>query len=174
MNHKSLQDPRILSIAPTSRGFGFAVIEGQKLIIWGNKEVATKGDNNKSEESLKKIYDLMNRWQPAILTVEDVKSKDTRRRSRIKELILRIASLARRQRVKVKSFSQSKIKETFFDDKKRTKYDLAFLLAEWFPEELADRLPQRRKLWQSEKFVMAIFEAVAFGVGCSIILEEDN
>ena len=36
---------RILAIAPSSRGFGFAVLEGQeKLVDWGVKSI--KGDKN--------------------------------------------------------------------------------------------------------------------------------
>jgi hypothetical protein len=145
--NQNIKDVRILSIAPSTRGFGFAVIEDQKLINWGGKKVNVNGDENKNKESLKKIDSLIHQWQPAVITIEDANTKDSRRRSRIKELVPQITALAKSLKVKVKLISRSQVKRVFFDGK-GTKYDLAKLLAEWYPEELANRLPRKRKLWE--------------------------
>src|SRR3984885_11703472 len=146
--NQNFKDLRILSIAPSARGFGFALIEGQKLINWGSKKVEGKGDENKNMESLKKVDILIHQWQPAIITTQDANAKDSQRRPRIRELVPQIVALARTRNVKVKLVSRSQMKRVFFEEK-GTKYDLAKLLAEWYPDELANRLPRKRRLWES-------------------------
>jgi len=47
---------------------------------------------------------------------------------------------------------------------KGTKQEMAELLAKKFPDELASRLPPKRKPWKSEDKRMDIFDAVALAV----------
>ena len=61
------KQPRILSIAPTTRGFGFAVLEEDKLVDWGVKVV--KG--NKNTMSLVRIEELIDHYHPEIMVLED-------------------------------------------------------------------------------------------------------
>jgi hypothetical protein len=171
--NQNFKDLRILSLAPSARGFGFAVIEGQKLINWGTKKTKVKGDEDKNMESLKKVDTLIHQWQPAVITMQDANANDSQRRSRIRKLVPQIVALARTRKVKVKLVSCSQMKQVFFEEK-GTKYDLAKLLAEWYPEELANRLPRKRKLWESEKRGMDIFDAVALAVGLSLLQEQNH
>lgn len=53
---------------------------------------------------------------------------------------------------------------SFFGCKRVKKYRLAKHLAECYPEELGHRLPSERREWESERFSMDMFDAVAFGV----------
>ena len=49
-----------------------------------------------------------------------------------------------------------------------TKQEMAEALAKQFPDELASRLPEKRKAWKSEDARMDIFEAVALAVAFQI------
>src|SRR5215204_2172267 len=102
MNPRANRDTRILAIDPFTRGFGFAVLEGAEgLIDWGVKE--TKTDKNR--RSLKLITELMDRYEPAVVVVEDHKAKGSRRCDRVGKLISEISKLASKKKVKVRSIS---------------------------------------------------------------------
>ena len=66
MSRAYTKDIRVLAIDPSTRGFGFAVLEGpNRLIDWGVKE--TKIDKNR--RSLKLIDELVNDYQPYAMVV---------------------------------------------------------------------------------------------------------
>jgi hypothetical protein len=54
-----------------------------------------------------------------------------------------------------------KLRITLLDNPKATKQEMAELLARQFPDDLAARLPPKRKPWKSEDTRMDIFDAVA-------------
>jgi hypothetical protein len=144
MNRGDPKNLRILAIAPSTRGFGFSVLEGERLIDWGVKSV--KGDKNK--QSLLKIKEMISRYHPGVLVFEDYSAKGSRRSPRIRK-------------VRVKLFSRQQVRKAFFADGQGTKDVLADMLAKQFPEELGFRLPPKRRPWMSEAYQMGIFEAVA-------------
>lgn len=153
-------DKRVLAIDPSTRGFGFAVLEGpDRLIDWGVKE--TK--KNKNARSLKLIEDLIDRYLPSVIVVEDYRGKGSRRCHRIQELINDISKLASKRQIKVRSFSRAKVKQTFSESGASNKQEIATAVARRFPE-LAPRLPRFRKPWMSEDYRMSIFDAVSFGL----------
>ena len=151
---------RVLAIDPSTRGFGFAVLEGlNRLIDWGVKE--TKAD--KKRRTLKLIDELINMYQPSVIVAEDYAGKGSRRCSRVRELINDISKAAAQRKVKVRSVSRLKVKKAFSESGASTKYEIAIAIANRFPE-LAPRLPRFRKPWMSEDYRMSIFDAVGFGV----------
>src|SRR6266478_5960595 len=160
MSNAYTKDICVLAIDPSTRGFGFAVLEGQnRLIDWGVKE--TKVD--KKRRSLKLIEDLIDRYQPSVIVVEDYDGKGSRRCTRIQGLINDISKLASKKKVRVKSFSRIKVKQAFSESGASNKYDIATAIAGRFPE-LAPRLPRFRKPWMSEDYRMSIFDAVGFAI----------
>jgi Holliday junction resolvasome RuvABC endonuclease subunit len=152
---------RILAIAPSTRGFGFAVLEGQETLVdWGVKTV--KGDKN--AQSLAKVEKLIAHYQPGVLALEDVSAKNSRRSTRIRKLSRQIVRMAANHKVSVKLFSRDRVMKTFIADGRGTKHALAEIIAKRFPEELGSRLPPKRKPWTSEDSRMNIFEAVALAL----------
>src|SRR5215813_10843103 len=106
MSRAYRNDKRALAIDPSTRGFGFAILEGpNRLIDWGVKE--TKID--KKRGSLKFIEELIERYQPSVLVVEDYAGKGSRRCGRVRELINDISKLAANRKVKVRSVSRLKV-----------------------------------------------------------------
>jgi hypothetical protein len=58
MNKSFPKYPRILAIAPSTKGFGYAVLEGHKMLVnWGVKSV--EGDKNAG--AIEKIEDMIAR-----------------------------------------------------------------------------------------------------------------
>ena len=152
---------RILAIAPSSRGFGFVVLEGQETLVdWGVKSV--KG--NKNEGSLKKVEKLIAHYQPGVLVLQDTSTKHYRRSVRIRALSKRIIALVATHKIKVALFPRTKVMQLFFADGQGTKHALAEILAQQLPEELGSCLPLKRRPWTSEDSRMDIFDAVALAL----------
>ena len=160
MSRAYKKDVRVLAIDPSTRGFGFAVLEGpNRLIDWGVKETKT----DKKRRTLKLIDDLIEQYQPSVIVIEDYQRKGSRRCERVADLINSIEKLAIKNHVKVRRFSRLKIKTTFAEGGTKNKYEIAIAIVNRFPE-LAPRLPRFRKPWMSEDYRMSIFDAVGLGL----------
>ena len=160
MSRAYTNDIRVLAVDPSTRGFGFAILEGpNRLIDWGVKETKV----NKKRRSLRFIAELIHRYQPSVLVVEDYTGKGSRRCRRVRELIEDISKLAVQQKIKVRNFSRLKVKQAFSESGTSNKYEIAIAIAKRFPE-LAPRLPRFRKPWMSEDYRMSIFDAVALAI----------
>jgi hypothetical protein len=158
MKHIPLKHYRILAVAPSTRGFGFAVLEGREALVdWGVKSV----DGDKNARSLERLEALVACYLPEIIIMEDHSAKGSRRSPRIRELGRQIIAAASKRKIRVALFSQQAVRRTFFADGEGTKHALAEILAKRFPEELDSRLPRKRRPWDSEAHSMDIFEAVA-------------
>ena len=159
MNRRNPKHVRILAIAPSSRGFGFAVLEAPKTLVdWGVKSVA----ENKNRQSVLKIQELIRHYEPTVIVLEN--TKGSARSRRIQTLTKDIVQLAKRNRVTTALQSRQKVRRAFFADGRGTKHAVAEILAKRFPEELGSRLPPKRRPWMSEDYRMVIFDAVALAV----------
>jgi len=149
---------RVLGIAPSSRGFGFALMEGKNVLVdWGVK--AVKGDKN--ERSLSGVADLIAHYEPNVIALEDTRSRESRRGSRVRTLVEEIVGLGKGENIEVKLFSRKELTLGTFPRGEMTKQALAESLAVRFPQELGFRLPRKRRAWMSEDYRMDIFDAVA-------------
>ena len=150
-----------MAIAPITRGFGFAVMEGpEKLVASGNK--AFRG--NKNARVLAWAEKFIQLYQPAVLVLPEVHGKDTHRAKRIKLLHQQLVALAGKHLLKVREISATRQRDKLLNDPKGTKYEMAEQLAAQFPTELSARLPPKRQPWMSEDPRMDIFDAVGLAV----------
>jgi hypothetical protein len=157
---------RIVTIAPSTRGFGFAVIEGDKTLVdWGVKSV--KGDKNR--RSLVKAEALLLHYRPALLVLED---HSGRRSKRIRTVSSMLADMAKRHGINVRRIRRSRVYRAFGFDEKGTKHALAEVLGNQFQKELEHRLPPKRRPWMSEDYRTGIFDAVALGVAPSLLNQQ--
>ena len=163
MISKPAQPERIMAIAPTSRGFGFAVLEREATLVdWGLKSVA--GDKN--AESLKKIQKLIALFAPQVLVIEDFHLNPSRSSDRIVSLADALSQMAKSLGVRVTTLSIAEVRKVFFGDEQGTKHMLAEKLVQRFSGELSHLLPRKRLPWTSEDYRMAIFDAVALSLTC--------
>ena len=157
MNRTYTKQKRVLAIDPTTKGFGFVVLEGpENLIDWGVKEVKY----NKDVRCLRQVAELIEHYEPDVIVVEDYAAKGCRRCPRVQLLIRDIFKLALEKKIKIHSVSQRAVRAAFSRFGARTKHEIAGAIAKRLPE-LAPRQPPYRKPWMSEDDRMSIFDAVA-------------
>src|SRR4051812_32662324 len=115
MNQTHTKNTRALAIAPSTRGFGFAVMEGQEILVdWGVKSFQTE----KSKQELKKAKEMIEHYQPNVIVLPKEVTKRTGRSGRSRTLALAIIRLAKTRRIKLVMFSRQQTKEIFFNDGK--------------------------------------------------------
>lgn len=145
----------ILAIDPTSRGFAFAVLETPAFLVdWGEKIVPAQ-----SGDLLRKVYELLLRYEPALLVIEDLAAPGARRRKRAHTEIRSIELLALKRGLSVERISRLAVTDAFASEK--SKFEVALRLAESFPV-LAEQLPRKRKAWTTEDARMNVFDALGF------------
>jgi hypothetical protein len=84
---------RILAIDPITRGFGFAVLDGPKLLVdWGVR--ATKPSPKPIERALREVAKLLEGYSPDRVVVEDCLRGGSRLGKRSQRLIERVVRLA--------------------------------------------------------------------------------
>jgi len=156
MKQTTSKKNRILAIALTARGFGYSVMEDQKFLENGNKSAT----GNKNDHSLFKIEKLMQLFQPHFLVLLDVKAKNSKRAPRIKDLHERVIELVKGRNCKVRLLSGNKLRAALLGNTEGTKHEMAEVLAQTFPVELAGKLPPKRRAWENEDGRMDMFDAV--------------
>jgi Holliday junction resolvasome RuvABC endonuclease subunit len=151
---------RVLAVAPSTKGFGFAVMEEPNLLIdWGVKAVG----GNKNARCVRLVSKLLDHYKPDVLVLEDCWIKGSQRRPRIQALVKELYTLATTKRVRTRSFSRYDIRRVFPSTGNPTKQQIAETVAGQFTE-LAIYLPHKRKPWMSEDYRMGIFDAMAFAL----------
>lgn len=161
MTTTTKQSNLVLSIEPVSRGFGFAVLDGGTLAKWG---VKTASGADKNAQVVEKVKKLIQHYRPALVVTEDTAAKGSRRAQRIQELTTQIIALCAIHNVKLRRFSQARVRQDFFASEESTKYDLAVMVAKWFPAELELLVPPKRRFFDSENHRMPFFDAVALAL----------
>ena len=150
------RDVRILSVYPSARGCGFAVLEGhERLVNWGLATLPTVAPT----ELVIRVDAMIREWKPTVLVLEGLVR--TRRseitRQRIEALARHAASIALRV-VCVESSAMA-----LFFRQQANKFEIAQAVCQRFPELSQHMLPRRRP-WESERERMAVFCAVALAV----------
>src|SRR5690349_3872536 len=94
---------RVLALQPTTRGFGFVVLESlTTLVDWGVKTTRT----DKDRKTLAKVSDLIDPYSPAVVIVEDCGCNTSRRSSRIAQLLTGIRSWAATKGLRTSAISK--------------------------------------------------------------------
>ena len=160
MNQQKSKQTRILAIALSTRGFGFCAMEDQAILEDGYKSAR----GNKNLNSLAKIERLMKQFLPGVLILPDVDAKGCRRASRIIALHQKIVELAKFRKCKVAVISAKTLRNSLLGNPKGTKHEMAEIIAQKFPAELAAKLPPKRRAQDSEDGRTDIFDAAALAV----------
>jgi hypothetical protein len=159
-------DPtRIFAVDPTTKGFGYAVLETPlRLVDWSLAHVS----GEKESGALARFETLLDQFRPDVVVLEDSAAPGSRRRPRVQKLLGKLQETARERGIAVHAIPRLAVIECFSSpDKRATKYSITEHLAETFPE-LAAKAPRRRKVWQSEDERMSVFDALALAVTCAM------
>ena len=155
-------DPtRIFAVDPTTKGFGYAILETPfRLVDWGLAHVS----GEKESGALARFEELLDQFRPDIVILEDSTAPGSRRRPRVQKLLEKLRDTVRERGMAVHMIPRLAVIECFSaPDKRATKFSITQNLAETFPE-LAPKMPARRKIWQSEDERIATFDALALAV----------
>ncbi len=146
------------------------IFEGPDFLIdWGVRHV--EGPKNKA--SIAAAGELISRYHPQIMILEDVLAKGCRRRKRVRELVEVLDRYGRERGLTVRKVAQARVKKLFLPLGIRNKDQMARFVATRFPE-LARYLPPERKPWMSEDLRTAIFDAAAFALAFFLASKASN
>ncbi len=155
------RENRVLAIDPTSRGFGYVVMEGPEYLVdWGVQE-GSKASNPWVVGHAEK---LIERYAPDLLIVEDVDQQGARRRDRVRRLIKDLEQASAKLEVAAVHISRHRVRQMFLGAQAKNKEQIADAIAKHFAEKLGPYRPPIRKPWMSEDSRMAIFDAAAFAL----------
>lgn len=154
-------EKRVLAIDPTTKGFGFAVLEGpNELVDWGVRSAAAI---DKNTTTLELISELTERYRPDVIALQDCRQGNWRRCERVRDLLWEVSRLALREKISIRLISRARMKTTFAGLGAKTKHEIAGVIAKRLPE-FAPRQPRYRQPWMPEDYNMSIFDAVALAL----------
>jgi len=169
MNRSPYSEQRVLAIDPTVRGLGYAVIEGgTRLVDWGGRR-ARYGKKNR--HSVGRVAELIARYEPDALVIEDCAARESRRCPRVERLVAAIERLAASKGIALRKISRATVEGAFSEAGASTKHEIATAIAGRFPQ-LAVWLPPVRKRWMNETYRVGIFDAMALGLTFFSLEEE--
>jgi len=150
----------VLALAPVYRGIGFIVFDEQRTPIdWGVKETRV----NKQALCRARVSALLLLHRPQVVVLERTGGPGCKRRRRMRELIVELASLAEAAGHSVTLYERAAMVACLELDPLAGKDAIAAAVAQSLPV-LSHRLPPSRKIWEGEKHSMAMFEAAALAL----------
>lgn len=152
-------EKRILALDLRASSFGFVAFEGPTRLLDYGVRSFRQGINAVKIPASTKIATLMEQYEPSTIVLKQWTRDRNEKRGRMRKAVMRQADL---RRIPVRLLSHGAVRKTFVGND-RNKYTIASALAQQFPE-LSERLPPKRKIWQSEDYRMSIFDAAALGV----------
>jgi hypothetical protein len=142
---------------------GFVVFDGpSRLQGWGTRRYAETRQPLRARVAMR-INALLDFYTPSAVVIRKPHFHSLETSQHVKDVIRAIRIEAKRRSADVHVVSAKTVKRFFTQSGLTSKHEIACTLAERF-EEIAWKLPKERKKWQSERFNMSIFDAVAAGV----------
>jgi hypothetical protein len=156
MRYKSLT--RVLALDLHPRRFGYVVLEGPgRLLDWGVRSYRGKG-NATDVLIRRRLIRLLELWRPSVVVLR----KPVRIRtpnSPTNRLLKQIMMVARNQSARLQILKKRPTDRA----EKLTKYECAQAVIKRFPV-LTQKLPPKRKLWESEDYRTSMFAAAALAM----------
>lgn len=161
--------PRVLSIYPTARGYSYVLFSSPlSPHDWGNKDIKKDVGSAKCIESIK---DMLIRFRPDVLVLEDVHERETKRTIRLKRICKALTSFAAELSIDIAIVSRKNVRSAFASFGATNKLEIASIIAEKI-EAFAPRMPKARKTWEGQDPRMALFDAASRGLTFYYGLEE--
>ncbi len=161
MHHPVLPGAGVLSVYPTTRGFAFVLFEEALAPFdWGIKDIRKR---DKNEHTLVLVKDLIDRYRPEALVIEDHTERGGRRSERIRKLYRALTHLAESEYVEIFHYPKVTVKQCFEPVGASTRRDISSAIARHIPAFI-NKLPRRRKAWVAADRNQSLFDAAALGI----------
>jgi hypothetical protein len=148
---------RILAVEIRAGRLGYAAFETpNRLLDFG----AAWFDS--SATARLRIASLLRIFRPSVLLLRKGSSHRSRKNTLRKSVARIVRSEGRKLSISIALMTDRVFDAYFERNSCRNKYNIAALLATWFPE-IAWRLPPRRKFYEPEARAMLYFDAAALG-----------
>jgi hypothetical protein len=149
---------RVLALDVRPQRAGYAAFEGPNLLLdVGLTLLKTRPDTKRHLTFLIEIY------RPDVIVTRKPQHGSRRDHPKTRFTLGSAQCLAERSSITIVQLRESQLREYFGKFGAYTKHQIASFVAHKFPE-LAHRLPPPRRLWQSERARMSIFDAVSCAV----------
>ena len=161
--------PCVLSVYPTIRGYSYVLFTAPySLQDWGSRHIKKDVGSAKSIES---VNDMLARYRPDVLVLEDTAERGTKRTLRVKRIAKALGPTAANLSIEVAYVSRKSVRSAFAFFGAVSKQDIARVIAEKM-DALALRMPKERSAWQAQDPRMALFDAASRGLTYYYQLEE--
>ncbi len=157
-HHRASQDPIVLALYINARGIGVAVFDD--VLLPSTYYITRITGDDAAQDIVARVRRILERHRPSVLVLQECRTTSGRFAERIVEAVRRSASLARRKRIAVHQYGRADVRSCFAYYGAANKHEIARVIAKQLPE-LARRVPQARKLWETEHYQMKLFEAFA-------------
>jgi hypothetical protein len=153
-----IDNSRFLVLDVRAGRIGFAAFSFPKeLLDFGSPRF----DSSRSAKL--RVASLLRAFAPSLLVLRRIRRSSTRG-SREWNLVVRaIRDQAKRSSIPVHWVPERALKEFFNRLGCRNKFEVANLLAKWFPE-IARKLPRKRKPYEPEPWTLAYFDTISLGI----------
>jgi len=149
-------DRLVLGLHPSTRGFGWVLFEKRFAPLdWG---VVEKRTGTKNVQCLFAIGQILERYKPDVLSLEDYETPP--RSPRIRQLCRSVVSTAEGRNIEVCIYGRAEIGGVFAQWNAASRYEIARVIAQRIAPFRA-RLPKARAAWDNEKPGMSLFNAAA-------------
>ena len=150
---------RLLALEVRPQRIGFVVLQGaSQLLDWGVRAYG-KEKSNSPAVGWTKIATLLELYSPTVIVIRR-RSSGATTSSATPAVAAKIAAEARRRSISCRFVSGKEVPRFFARYGGTTKFAVAALLAEWFPD-LVWKLPPKRRPWESEHYNTLVFDAAA-------------
>jgi hypothetical protein len=149
---------RVLALDVRPQRAGYAVFEGPNVLLdVGLTVFKTRPDAKRRLTFLVDIY------RPDVIVTRKLRHRSRRDHLETRFILHKAHRLAERTSATIAQIRETELRKYFGKFGAYTKHQIASFVAHKFPD-LAYRLPPPRRVWQSERARMSIFDAVSCGV----------
>lgn len=150
----------VLALEPSARGLCYVAFDqDHRLLDWGGTE-ARIHKNAACRHAARRLTLV---FQPRHIVVEDGDAATSTRRARIRELLRALAQDAGDSGCGVAKIPRLRVRQHMCRYPLPSKHEMAQSICKLYPQ-LVSRLPKKRRIWESEHYSLALFEAAALGV----------
>ena len=151
---------RTLAAYPQRRGLAFVVLgEGRELRTYGRKWIIRE----KRHRTVAALIDLLGRFQPGQVVLEDAADPDLRRTRGTCRLLAELDRATRGFGLVPQLVTRAQQLHAFRGRDCANKDERATLIAQLYPV-LQRRLPPRREIWMAESESMGVFDAMSLAL----------
>ncbi len=150
----------ILALYPNAKGYAYALMQGPTVVPEKKMVSISPVDNTRI---IREVSDLLKRYTPDAVILEDTSCKFARKGARGKQLLRSLNLSAKYRGYPVYSYSREDIRLVFEPWRATTKYEIAEVIAKNI-KGFEMLLYPRPKYPDSQKYLTALFDTISLGI----------